>query len=424
MASASFNVAPGSTLTMNSFEALMVAVVGDPVLSNATPTDFDATVVSGANTIRFHVTGTVLTYFFGFPTGGTITGYEMFINEVSQGTGETSVPVTDVFAAVNGGDTVAVNFAQSFDWVFSGSDAADAMPEGYMFDGRFAFNLTGNDNISLNGGDDVFFSGDGNDTMDGGAGGDNLNGGEGNDTLMGGAGVDSLIGGNGNDDLDGGTGADFLVGGDGNDTYRVDDTFDLVDEGIVFPAFGFGGSDTIISTAEWFWDVYNVGEYLTIAEGAAGALGTTIIGGIFDNTITGHSGIDIMFGRGGNDTFRGGDGIDWISLNLLGVTDENAYAGVNGNNTIIVDPRMSGAFSYDIVFDFESGKDKIDVTAYGLAAGTDVRDFGFDVDSNGNGTLGDAGDSSFYILGDGFDYVFMVGLTKADIAASDFIVSA
>ncbi|MGD9884092.1 MAG: hypothetical protein AB7U95_28675, partial [Reyranella sp.] len=80
----------------------------------------------------------------------------------------------------------------------------------------------------------------------------------------------------------------------------------------------------------------------------------------------GNSGTNIMFSRGGSDTYRAGDGIDWISLSTLGLTDGNSYAGVDGFNTIIVDQRTTGPFSYDIIYDFDAGKDRIDVSAYDL----------------------------------------------------------
>ena len=234
--------------------------------------------------------------------------------------------------------------------------------------------------------------------------------------LLGNAGINTLVGNGGGDTLDGGAGADYLLGGVGNDFYRVDDTFDLFDEGGAFPAYAGSALDfdTLSSTAEWFWDVYSVGERLVIEEGAVGSdgAGTTIVGSVFSNEMIGNSGTNIMFGRGGSDTYRAGDGGDWISLPLLGVTDENAYLGVDGPNTIIVDARTTGAFSYDIIFEFESGKDKIDVSDFGYATATEVFLRGHD-DGFGN---------SYYALGDGLDYVYLVGLTVGQLSVLDFVV--
>ena len=237
-------------------------------------------------------------------------------------------------------------------------------------------------------------------------------------------GFDLLIGGAGNDVLDGGANPEgasgpgaIMLGGEGNDTYRVDSGLDFVDEGIYFAGYGFGGTDTIISTTDFYWDVASVGEIVRVDEGVndAGGDGVTIVGGIFNNTLQGHSGTDIMFGRGGADVYRGGDGVDFISLSLLGLTDANAYAGVNGVNTVIVEKRASGAFSYDIVFEFEAGRDKLDVSDY--------RTTGFTTGAQALArVVNDGAGSSYLALGDGLDYLYLVGLEKADLVASDFIV--
>jgi len=156
-----------------------------------------------------------------------------------------------------------------------------------------------------------------------------------------------------------------------------------------------------------------VGERLQIEEGAVGSggAGTTIVGSVFSNEMIGNSGTNVMFGRGGADTYRAGDGVDWISLDLLGVTEENAYVGVDGVNTVVVDKRTTGALSYDIIFEFEVGKDKIDVSSYGYATATEVILRGHD-DGLGN---------SYYALGDGFDYVYLVGVTTSEVQFTDFV---
>ena len=267
---------------------------------------------------------------------------------------------------------------------------------------------------------DTFYAGASPDFIYGNDGNDMLDGGSGYDTIDGGSGYDTLIGGDGNDILDGGTNpsnqGDIMLGGPGDDTYYVDSALDLVDEGFIFPDAGWGGTDTIISTANWYWDSQSVGEIDRIAEDAddPNGAGVTFVGGVFDNELHGHSGTDILFGRGGNDIYRAGDGVDWISLSTLGLTDENAYAGVDGQNTVIVDPRSTGKFSYDILFEFESGKDKVDVSAYGsqYASGADVLSHAVD----------DGAGSSYIALGDGLDYLYFVGLSKAELLAGDFIV--
>ncbi|MBN9070756.1 MAG: hypothetical protein J0H34_03970 [Rhizobiales bacterium] len=276
-----------------------------------------------------------------------------------------------------------------------------------------------NDTVLAQGGDDVVHGYGGNDWLDGGAG---------NDTLDGGSGADTLIGGDGDDDLDGGTNpemrdgdgaiiggqGDIMLGGAGNDTYHVDSALDFVDEDIAFAGFGHGGTDTIISTASWFWDIYSVGEIDRVAENADDSAGVAFVAGIFDNVIYGHSGSDILFGGGGSDTYIPGDGIDWISLSTFGMNDSNAYVGVDGHNIIIATPRTTGPSSLDVIFDFDPTKDKVDVSAYGdqYASGADVLSRAVD-DGNGNSYIG---------LGDGLDYLYFAGIAKADLNAGDFIV--
>ncbi len=267
----------------------------------------------------------------------------------------------------------------------------------------------------------------GNDGIQGTAYGDRIYGLYGDDTLTGNASADTLIGGKGNDTLDGGANpelgqpgaqGDIMLGGEGNDTYMVDSGLDLVDEGFVFPGYGFGGFDPIIPTPDFFWETQNAGEIPRVSEEGSEIRGdgVTIVGGVFNNTLEGHSGTDIAFGRGGSDTYRLGDGVDFMSLSTLGLTDENAYAGVDGVNTVIVEQRTIGAFSYDIVFEFETGKDRLDVSDYAdansLASGADVIARAVD-DGAGN----------VYIpLGDGLDYLYLVGVVKAQLLAGDFVV--
>lgn len=245
--------------------------------------------------------------------------------------------------------------------------------------------------------------------------------------ILGNASGNTLVGGAGNDILDGGDGVDFLLGGIGNDSYFVNDLqqsgpnlTDIVDEGGPWGFFQdplYLGSaadvDTITSSAAFYWDVYSVGEILKLAEGAVGSdgAGSTIIGSLLDNEMVGNSGTNIMFGRGGSDTYRAGDGIDWISLSTLGLTDANSYVGVDGVNTIIVEQRTTGPNSYDIIFEFDTAKDIIDVSDYGLGSFAAVQAKGVNVGAN-----------SYYALGDGLDYVYLVGVHVEQLTAANFIV--
>lgn len=256
-------------------------------------------------------------------------------------------------------------------------------------------------------------------TLIGGDSTDFLFGEGGNDLLFGDAENDMLAGGIGDDTLDGGANpagfGDILLGGPGNDVYLVDSALDFIDEGniSVYASYGFGGFDTIRSTANFFWDVFSIGERLIIEEGADDPLasGTTAVGSVFGNEMIGNSGTNILFGRGGADTYRAGDGIDYISLSTLGVTDAQGYIA-NGANTVIVDPRTTGTVSYDIVFEFEPGWDRLDLSRYHYASAAAVLATGVD-DQMGN---------CYFALGDGLDYLYLIGIVKADISAGDFIL--
>lgn len=347
-------------------------------------------------------------------------------------------------------------------------DNAFASPGAPGGPGHDALNgTTGPDVLAGSGGNDTLAGLAGDDTLDGGAGNDSLTGGGGNDTYildnagdvlveLAGGGIDTvvsdvnhtlsaqlenlvfsaaaggafgvgnasdnlmtgndvantLIGQAGNDILDGRGGNDVLLGGPGNDTYFVDSGLDLVDEGLVFPSFGFGGSDTIISSANFFWDLYSIGETIVLAEDAldpSGA-GTTLVGGVFNNTLIGNSKNNVLFGRGGSDTYIAGDGIDFLSLSTLGVTDAPGYTA-NGVNTVVVRPRETGAVTWDIIFEFEVGRDKIDVRQYGFGSAAELL-----------AKFVDTGPSSYAALGDGLDILWLVNVNKAALSAGDFLL--
>jgi len=233
-----------------------------------------------------------------------------------------------------------------------------------------------------------------------------------------------------NDTLDGGDEVDFLFGQVGNDSYFVNDLqhigknlSDIVNEGGDWGG-AFKGNpladggpldfDTITSSANFFWDVYSVGERLVLAKDAVAvnvdtkAVGSTIVGSIFSNEMIGNSGTNLLYGRGGSDTYKAGDGIDWISLSTLGLDKDNSYDGVDGTNTVIVEKRLSGPNSYDIIFEFDVTKDKLDVSDYGLGTYAAFQIKGVNA--------GEFLTDSYYALGDGLDYVYLVGVTVEQLA--------
>ena len=200
-------------------------------------------------------------------------------------------------------------------------------------------------------GNDYLFGGDlGDDTLDGGAGADTMDGGAGNDThyvdnaadkvieaasggtdtvfasvnwtlgagqeveylrvngsagrtltgnefnnkLIGGAGGDRLNGGLGADFLDGRAGADRMFGGAGNDIYYVDDLGDVVREATA-TGVDDGGTDLVNSSVSYVLGSFV--EKLSLTGGDA-IDGT---GNGLDNVITGNSGVNHLYGGGGDD---------------------------------------------------------------------------------------------------------------------------
>jgi len=164
-------------------------------------------------------------------------------------------------------------------------------------------------NISLTGvsGDnDLITGGLGADRIFGEGGADTIHGQEGNDTIDGGVGDDVLFGEDGDDHIFGGEGADHVEGGVGADAL-----------------YGNDGADTII----------------------AGSGVDTLSGGAEADQLVGGAGADRIEGGAGDDHMWGGE---WSA---------------DGAADIFVFSPGSGQ---DMVHDFETGNDVIDLSAYGL----------------------------------------------------------
>ncbi|WP_170151539.1 SwmB domain-containing protein [Microvirga subterranea] len=169
----------------------------------------------------------------------------------------------------------------------------------------------GDDYVGSLGGDDWLYGDEGNDTVSGGIGDDRLFGGAGDDRILGDAGHDRLYGDEGADRLDGGTGHDRLDGGTGNDLL-----------------YGGSGNDTLV--------------------GGTGA--DSLWGGAGKDRLDGGDGNDVLKGESGNDRIVGGLGRDkmWGGAGA-DVFDFNA----------VQESRVGS--QRDIVQDFETGRDRIDL---------------------------------------------------------------
>ncbi|KRA66514.1 hypothetical protein ASD79_04420 [Caulobacter sp. Root655] len=121
--------------------------------------------------------------------------------------------------------------------------------------------------------------------------------------------------------------------------------------------------------------------------------GFTILGSSGADTLTGGSGDDVIAGNGGVDTIRGGGGADFL------------YGGA-GADTFVYGAGDSTLLHWDVIADFASGQDKIDVSAA----------------DGGNVVIARFGATSFVYfggVGTGFSAVQVYG----DIQAADLIVS-
>jgi Ca2+-binding RTX toxin-like protein len=191
-------------------------------------------------------------------------------------------------------------------------------------------------------GDNIFRGNGGNDSIDGGDGYDVLDytgatvgvnaslatglasGGAGSDTF---SGMEVLIGGNGNDTLVGDAENNALRGNAGNDSLDGGAGIDRIDyrtaTGAVVVNLGNGtsagadGSDTLANFENARGsDLYN----------------DTLIGSAGANVLEGRGGSDVLIGGAGNDTLDGGEITDLINYNDLNIADYSGAAGaVNVN---------------------------------------------------------------------------------------------
>ncbi len=265
---------------------------------------------------------------------------------------------------------------------------------------------TANDNLRGSSGDDNMAGNGGDDSLDGSGGNDFLLGGVGDDVLFGGSGLDVLIGGDGDDLLWGGgfgnTGIavpdqtrDDLDGGAGNDSILIgnldtalggagDDVFEAEEQGNTsYRATMDGGTGDDV--ANFSFVRYRPTIYLDPAATAAdgftlrsielvllGDFGSRVIGGSGDDSVLGGAGVDeidggsgadLLTGEAGNDILRGGEGDDLLiggvgsdTLDGGGGADVFAYLATNESPS-------NGSTGPDVIQNFQTGLDKIDLTA-------------------------------------------------------------
>lgn len=305
-------------------------------------------------------------------------------------------------------DTFIVVQAQGVESIsVTGSVGGDTLVGGSGADSLLG--IGGNDTISGGAGNDFISGGDGNDRLDGGAGDDVVSGGAGDDLLDGGAGVDRYaverrgafavgqtydfssfdvsgatftiadgLGGrdtlsnfegvqisasDGNDTLIGSAGADTLSGGLGADTVRAGAGDDLLMT---------GGETSSSSPAVQGGDTFDGGDgfdtlsFTGVQSNVTADLqaGTASSSGIGNDTLvnvealTGGSGADTLRGNGGANTLDGGAGDDV----LTGRGGADTLTGGTGADTFVFAVGDSTAAARDVITDFQSGVDRLDLS--------------------------------------------------------------
>jgi Ca2+-binding RTX toxin-like protein len=266
----------------------------------------------------------------------------------------------------NGFDTITLMFTTS------------TKAESFTFTGgaltlKAGATIKGFENLAFYGGSaaDSVTGGKFDDVIYGGEGKDKLSGGKGADVLYGEAGDDTVHGNDGNDLITDGFGADTVFGDAGDDYITVQEFASYGVDGLEHKKDAFdggAGKDTIsFSTPSIYLDLDNAkandgaikGDTFKGIETFIGTseddwmLGSkntseTLNGGTGDDTLNGRAGNDTLVGGGGADTMTGGAGKDVFDL-----TDYDYFRG-------------TGSWKGDIITDFKSGEDKLNLGGYAL----------------------------------------------------------
>ncbi|MFC7499518.1 calcium-binding protein [Enterovirga sp. GCM10030262] len=340
-------------------------------------------------------------------------------------------------------DDEGVTFRSSNDATFDVRDLVSGTERGDLFN-VVTLGTDGADLIDETGESDAYYinGGMGNDDITGGRGVDFLVGGGGDDRLVGADGGDNFIGGGGDDTIFGQTGADTVninASTDGSDRTHLGSDYDVVNVSaaaagqirLTFTSAEVGNGDALDSDG-----MANQDGDLAVRMQSEGALdilagdisrfddeGVTFVstttgvtfdvrdlvsgterGDDFSVVTLGSNGNDrfnqiraednyYLNGGAGNDVMIGGSGDDFLvggagNDRLTGKLGEDMYIGGGGEDIFV----FNGAASDDIVLDFTSGTDRIDLSAYGIGfddveATTSGGDTILEVDANQDGAF-------------------------------------
>lgn len=173
------------------------------------------------------------------------------------------------------------------------------------------------------------------------------------DWITGSAGNNVIDGAGGHDELFVTNGVDTLIGGDGNDAIRFD---------------GTGAATANLATGVYSLDANNYGTFSSITHVIGGAFNDTLTGNADNNHMGGGAGDDYMIGGLGNDQIWGGAGNDRLVADFGNDTLSGNYNyidnGSDGPGADIFEVRTTAGNV--TINDFEVGIDKLDLTAFGF----------------------------------------------------------
>jgi Ca2+-binding RTX toxin-like protein len=219
----------------------------------------------------------------------------------------------------------------------------------------------GNDTLFGQGVKDTLMGGEGNDSISIGTSSSGLNlldGGAGEDTLLGGYSTDTMIGGSGNDSLSG-----LFNRGDGG---AGNDTIDVSQVGTSVPQItliGGAGSDSLVgstnSEVSNFFDGGTGNDFIEFGTTNDKLIGNTegndtitaakVVSGnttielliedtLGSNTLSGHSGPDILVTGAGDDSIVGGDTLETGDDSIVAGAGNDIIFGRGGTDTILGGP--------------------------------------------------------------------------------------
>ncbi len=320
---------------------------------------------------------------------------------------------SDTFSA----DFVLVNddfSATQSNYLLAGSANAD-----YFQMGNFADQ--GDALVFLGDGGDFIEIGDGyGSTVDAGADNDTVVGGDGDDYILGRDGDDSLYGSEGNDFIDGGAGGDFIDGGAGFDTVSYESATRSVRVDLQNSAFMYNDAvgDSFANV-----EAYQTGGTIDQLRGDTNA-NIFYTGGLSDR-LYGRAGDDYLFGETGADAFYGGTGSDVMTGgDDAGRRDRYIYFNIVESGV--------GAGNRDIITDFVSGEDRIEIRRFDANAilGGPKAAFNFVGDAGLSGIAGELtyvhqGGSTIVqadVTGDGVADFEIELLGTMDLIVTDFYI--